>query len=82
MVRKRVKPAEDDPLEAGGEHPANEVIMRVDRHFILVVLKMLDGVGRSGVEVEARHHELPRETVSHDFLREWELKIFRLHEST
>jgi len=56
----------------GGEHPAHEeVIVRVDFHLILVVPKMLDRVGRSGVEVEAQHHELPQETVSHDFLREW-----------
>ena len=41
--------------------------MRVDHHLILVVLKMLDGVGRSGVEIEARHNKLPREMVGHDF---------------
>jgi len=28
-------------------------------------------VGRSGVEVEARHHELSWETVSHNYLRDW-----------
>jgi len=31
------------------------------------VLKMLDGVGRTELEVEARHHELPREVMGHDF---------------
>ena len=71
VVQKRVKQVGGDPLEAGGEHPAHEkVIMRVDHHLILVVPKMLDGVGRFGVKVEARHHELPREMVSIDFLRE------------
>ena len=60
VARKRVKPIRGDPLETGGEHPAHEkVVVRINRYLILVVPKMLDGVGRTGVEVEARHYELP-----------------------
>jgi len=33
----------------------------------LGVLKMLDGVGHLRLEVKVRHHELPQETVGHDF---------------
>jgi len=35
--------------------------MRVDHDLVLVLAKMLDGVGRSRVVFEARHHELLRE---------------------
>ena len=43
--------------------------MRTDCHLILVVLKMLDGIGCSGVEVKDRHHEFPRKMVGHNFRR-------------
>jgi len=44
MAQKRVEPVGDDSLEAGREHPAHEIIVRVDRQLVLVVPKMLDGV--------------------------------------
>jgi len=69
MARKRVEPVGGDPLEAGGEHPAHEeFIVGVDHHLVLVVLKMLDGVYCSGVEVKARHHEFSQKTVGRDLL--------------
>ena len=45
--------------------------MRIDRHLILVALKMLDVIGRSRVEIEARHQELSREMVGYDFCQKW-----------
>ena len=68
VARKRVELVEGNPLEAGGENqPHEEVKLRIDRHHILVVPKMLNGIGRSGVEVAALHHELPRKMMGHDF---------------
>ena len=59
-------------FETGWEHVTQEeVIIRVDRHLVLVLLGGLDGIGRSRVALEARHDELFREAASGDFLREW-----------
>jgi len=48
--------------------------MRVDRHLVLVLTEVLDRVGRSRVALEARHHELLRETVRSDILGEQRVK--------
>jgi len=82
MARKRVEPVGNDPLEARGEHLAHEIIVIVNPHLVLVVPKMLDGVCCSGVEVEARHHELPWETVGNDLLSKrgaGDLQVVRIH---
>ena len=39
------------------------VIMRVDRHLVLVLTEVLDWVGCSQVAFEARRHELLREAI-------------------
>ena len=83
VARKRVETVGDDPLKAGRENSTNEeVIMRIDRHLIMVVLKMLDGAGRAGVEVKAQHHELHWETVRHVSIKGGELGILRLPPSS
>jgi len=69
VAQKRIETVGGNALEAGEEHSAHEEVVRINHHLILVVPKMLDGVGRFGLEVKARHHELPRETVGHDSRR-------------
>jgi len=69
VAQKRVEPVGGDPLEAEGDNVAHEVvIMRLDCHLILKMSKILERIGRSGVEVEARHHKLPQKMMGHDFL--------------
>ena len=44
-------------LETGREHMAQEqVIMRVNRHLVLVLMEVLDRVGHSRVALETQHH--------------------------
>jgi len=69
--QERVEPIEGDALEAGWEHAAQAAIfVGVNHHLVLVLSKMLDRVGRSGVAVEAWHYEFLREVVRDDFLQE------------
>jgi len=51
--------------------------MRVDRHLVLVVPKMLDGVCCSRVPIEARHYELLWETVREHLLEKWRVGSFQ-----
>jgi len=44
-----------------------EVIMKVDRQLVLVLLEVLDVIGRPRVALEARHYELFGEVVRGDF---------------
>ena len=70
MPRERVEPIEGDSFEAGWKHTAQEeIIVGVNNHLVLVLLKMLDRVGRSGISFEAWHYEFLREAVRDDFLR-------------
>jgi len=72
VSRERVEPIEGNALEAGREHLAQEaVVVRVDCHLVLVLPKMLDGVGGSCVAVEAWYYEFLREAMRDEFLREW-----------
>ena len=53
MPRKRVEPVVGGVFEIGGEHVTQEeIIMRIDRHLVLILLEMLDGIGHSGVVFE------------------------------
>ena len=69
--REFIEPVITCALETRREHTTQEqVIVRVSHHLVLVLMEMLDGVGRSRAALEARHHELFRETVRSDILRE------------
>ena len=70
MPQERVEPIKGDALKAGREHADQEVVVGVDRYLVLVLPKMLDGIDRSGVAVEAWHYEFLQEAVRDDFLRE------------
>ena len=48
--------------------------MRVYCHLVLILTEVLDGVGRSRIALEARHHELLREAVRSDILEERRVK--------
>ena len=58
----------DNSLEAEWEQSTEKkVIMSVDRHFILVLAEMKEGVKGSRVLVEGRHFKLLREAERGDF---------------
>ena len=68
--RKQVKPFQGHALETGWKHSTHdEVVVGVDHHLDLISSEVLDGVGQSGVAIEARYHELLREPVGCDLLR-------------
>ena len=77
------KPVVGSAFEIGWEHATQEeIIIRVDRHLILVLLVELDGIDRSRIALEARHYKLFGEAVRSDFLREWRVggaQAARLH---
>ena len=58
------------PLKLDGNTAHEEVIVGVDRHLVLVMSKMLDGVCHSRVPVEVLHSELLWEMVREDLLGE------------
>jgi len=43
----------------------------VDHHFVLVLPKVLEGIGRPRIALEAWHYELFEEATQGDFLQEW-----------
>ena len=45
--------------------------MSVDRHFVLLLVKMQEGVGGSQIMVEGQHHKLFREANHGYFSRQW-----------
>ena len=49
--------------------------MRVDRHLVLVLTELLDGVNHSRVALETQHHELLQEMVKSDLLGKRESKV-------
>jgi len=59
VPQERVEPIVGGTFETGWEHATQEeVIMRVERHLILVLPEVLDGIGHPRVALEARHDEL------------------------
>ena len=61
-----------DPFKAGWKCSAEKkVIISVDRHLILILAEMKEGVEGSRIVVEGRNHELPREVERGDFPRQW-----------
>jgi len=71
VPRERVKTVIGGDFETGCKHATqNEVIVRVYCHLVLV-LPEVHGINCPRVALEARHHELFREAVRGDFLREW-----------
>ena len=59
-------------LETGRERPTKEkVIVSIDRHFMLELAKMKEGVRGSRIVVEDRHHELPQKAEHGDFSQQW-----------
>jgi len=71
MSREIVEPIIDGAFETGLEHTTQEVIMRVDRHLVLILPEVLDGIDRRGVALKAQNYEHFGEAVRGDFLREW-----------
>ena len=67
--RKRVEPIQGHALKTRSKHSTHEeVVVRVNCHLDLISSEVLDGVGHSGVAIEARYHELLREPVGCDLL--------------
>ena len=72
MPRERVEPVVSGAFETGWEHATQEeVIVRVDRHLVLVLPEVLDGIDRPRVALEAWHYELFVKEMKGDFLLEW-----------
>ena len=66
--RERVELVVGNAFETRWEHTTQEmVIVRVNRHLILVLQEVLDRIGRPRVALEARHYELFGEVVRGDF---------------
>ena len=75
LSRKRIESVIGSALETEREHMAQEqVIMRVNRHLVLVLMNVLDGVSCSRVAFKARHHELFHEVVKSDLFEEWRVE--------
>ena len=56
-------------FEVGGEHlKKEEVIVSIDHHLVLKLIKMQEGVEGSRVVVEGGHLKLPPEIKRGDFL--------------
>jgi len=68
VSRERAEPIVGDAFKTGWEHTIQEVIVRVDRHLVLVLPEVLDGIDRLRVALEAWHYELFRKAVRGDFL--------------
>jgi len=72
VPRERVEPVVSGAFETGWEHATQEeVIVRVDRHLVLVLPEVLDEIGDPRVALEDWHYELFGDAVRGDFLREW-----------
>ena len=59
MLREIVEPVVGTAFKTRWEYTTQEVvIVRVDRHLVLVLPEALDVIGRPRVALEARHYEL------------------------
>ena len=59
VPRDRVESVIDHVFETGWEHATHEeVIVRVDRHLLLVLPEVLHRISRPGATLKARHYEL------------------------
>jgi len=71
LLKERIEPVVSSALETRREHTTQvQVVVRMNRHLVLILTEVMDGVDCSGVAFEARHHKLLREAVRSDLLGE------------
>ena len=70
VPRERVKPVVGNSLEVGRERSTEkEIIMSIDRHLVLVLTEMYEGLKDSRVVVKGWHQKLLRKAEHDHFLQ-------------